>query len=146
MENIKFRAWDNVLKKMHENVVIVDGQALRRGYFATDLFNEISKRLIPMMCTNVRDKNDTVVYDGDILKINIKRCYGLYDDEIIEPVIYRDGMFGIMYGDLHKTFYSLNNFFRTIETEYISNVGEVGTKFEPTFEVIGNVYEQSMKG
>ena len=68
MRKLKFKAWDDLEKVMYQNVVIVDGTALRRDYFATDLYSQISKRLKPLQYTGLEDKDGVEIYEGDLLE------------------------------------------------------------------------------
>ena len=66
MREIKFRAWH--LGEMYENCVVVDGKALRRGHFATDLFSDFSERAELMQFTGMTDVNGVEIYEGDIIE------------------------------------------------------------------------------
>lgn len=93
-----------------------------------------------MQYTGLVDKNGVKVFEGDI--INAQFHNGLYEDELTETVIFENGEFGIKHGDLYKSFYPLSHFYKPLEYEYISNYGEVATKTEPIYVVIGNIYEE----
>lgn len=68
MRDIKFRAWYN--GDMYENCAVVDGKALRRGHFATDLFSEFSEIANVMQFTGLHDRNGVEIYEGDIVRCN----------------------------------------------------------------------------
>lgn len=82
MREIKFRAWDG--KSMHQNVVIVDNKAYRRGYFA-NIFSPNAKAGIPMQYTGLKDKNSKEIYEGDI--------YHQGDKRILYVVVYHGASF-----------------------------------------------------
>jgi uncharacterized phage protein (TIGR01671 family) len=91
----KFRAWDPIENQMYENVVVVDGMALRREYFATDFMTKLSQRLILMQYTGLQDCHGKEICEGDIVKSIMDFGSEEYPDdrEIIETVDYRAGCF-----------------------------------------------------
>jgi hypothetical protein len=87
VRSIKFRAWDG--KKMNENVVIVDGDAYKRGYFG-NIFNPDAKAGEPMQFTGLKDNNGQEIYEGDVVRDN---------DSLLWKVFFEDGCFLVNGGE-----------------------------------------------
>ncbi|OSB09009.1 YopX family protein [Clostridium botulinum] len=115
MREIKFRAWDKEFKKWSKMVLEYEIKDI--NYYTDYEW---------MQYTGIKDKNDIEIYEGDILHIEIKDK--TIENKIIassnEVVEYKDCKFGIVWG-WHRDFIGLDGFCNA------------------TFEVIGNVYEDS---
>ena len=125
-DRFKFRAWDTVDKKMHENDFVVTAtghiaklwQRYEKGenemYFSQTDF-KWDNELILLQCTGLEDKNQHLIFEGDIVKS--------YNDEIcvIKHCVDEGGFYiGSDEG--------LNHSFDTLTFK---------------FEVIGNIWENS---
>lgn len=89
--------------------------------------------------TGLTDKNGIDTFEHHLIKVY--KHNGLYPEEWIEEVIFKNGMFGIEHGDLQKTFYPLISFRKILTTKYVPNFGEVGIEFETLFEIIGSIHD-----
>ena len=121
---IKFRAWHPLLCDMFDNVVIADGKALRRGYFATDVNTDFSDKLIIMQYTGLKDKNGKEIYEGDIVQFK--------ENYTNNPADFTIGV--ITYDEEYAGFTIKSN-------QYQYGIGEDTESFDIYSQVIGNIYE-----
>lgn len=127
MSRIKFRAWD---KEENEFINIKSFGFFEDGEVwyvqAIDEFErEIEppyftgeNELVTMQCTGLKDKNDKEIYEGDIIK-------GKY---------WLSGKYYRFIGEIEY----VGSGFRA---KGVKQYKGIASEFNPTFEVIGNVYE-----
>lgn len=129
---IKFRAWDKVRKEFLSGgrllISIEPGNQPKQNNLYLDILtypNKYNDRFILMQYTGLTDKNGKEIYEGDILYVEITDSnIGRVIASDNTAVKYKDGMFGVDWGT-RKEFTNFNGFYNT------------------TFEVIGNIYENS---
>ncbi len=126
MQTIKFRAWDNVAFEMYypgeeENIVF----ALEdNGIVATDITQEEEEfqtlhHLEYMQFTGQKDNiNDTPIYEGDVVK-------GKY----------------WLDGKSYRFIGSVEYIGIGFKASGVKQYEGINVEFNPTFEVIGNIYE-----
>lgn len=130
MKDIKFRAYDVQECEMFKNdsIAFIDfkNKIIRIENNHYSYFEEINEYgIILMQYTGIKDKNDTEVYEGDVIKYSsdvINSFYGV--SEIIREVKFKHGTYGIegCEKDTHIPF---------------------GNILKCKIEVIGNIYENS---
>lgn len=119
MREIKFRAHDG--KQMHENVVIIDGVAYKRYYFA-NIFNPDAKAGIPMQYTGLHDRKGVAIYEADVLQ-NVSNPH--VDKEPF-AIIWLEDSASWGWRDLEG---GVDTFYQTIAD---------------SCEVVGNIYDNAM--
>ena len=146
MREIKFRVW-----KKSENRMI-DWRELCEKDILRDVLDGIYLESV-MQSTGLKDKNGKEIYEGDILLMQLP--FFKSRDSYEGIVKFEDGCFIVTdvidteYREPYKTYLQfsivyLDELFKCLETEYVSNYGEVcKTKTEHLVyaEVIGNIYE-----
>ena len=105
MREIKFRSWDEQNKIMHNEVEFIrsgtdgddwilfksdkqkleDGNVLNNPYF--------QQQIKVMQYTGLKDKNGVLIFEGDVIKINVSHFNG------IGEVIFHKGCFMIKYNE-----------------------------------------------
>ena len=66
-DRFKFRLWDDEKKQYHHNDFVVT---------ATGYINKILEQ-----CTGLKDKNDNLIYEGDIIRVEDNNCSVSWDNE-----------------------------------------------------------------
>lgn len=116
MREIKFRAWDDVEKRMYygNTEQFDDMLGFRFQHFETD-------KPVYMQYTGLKDKNGKEIYEGDIISTDLDRPFNI--------VVFRNGAFMFQCHDNGKDYY-----------DYMFSVDEESDRWEYG-EVIGNIYE-----
>lgn len=101
-----------------------------------DGFKEVEPSTVGQF-TGLTDKNGIKVFEGDV----IKTPYYIFGKEAgteTHAIAFDSGVFGVKRG---CDFTRLSALRTPTEWEYVSNVGEVATKWVHPFEVIGNIHD-----
>lgn len=135
-DRFKFRAWNKRDKRM-----IYNAEDVYDGYLSgwcgvvgkennndgwISCFGEYLGRdeYVIMQSTGLKDKNGKLIYEGDMLKTDLKRPYNI--------VVFRNGMFMIECEHTTGIYYDL---FCGVCDDLRKDIDSV------SFEIIGNIYE-----
>lgn len=124
-DRFKFRAWNTLVKEF--SYFDKPEMQIGTGGFDNGLIFPLSensnlymgKYSEPQFCTDLKDKNGKLIYEGDIVKINPS---GFFDND-------RD-IFYIKFTDGYRLAYQ--------DWQTLDTIGEFSNKL---FEIVGNIYE-----
>lgn len=117
-DRFKFRFWDKETQTM-QKIPMVE---LRHRITLDKIFAD--DRVIFMQCTGLKDKNDKLIYEGDIVKNNQNSLYSVEFEEFE-----------------HQTKFCLKRVENPDYYPHISTWQGIGYKDQKNYEVIGNIYE-----
>ena len=115
MREIKFRAWDRVLKRMLIPKFIGNG-----NNFCSDDLMAVTGVIDLMQFTGLKDKNGNPIYEGDLL---------IHDGD-------KEAMFEVFYND-HLASFSISR----VHYKGSRCGGMIPPIGSPYLEIIGNLYE-----
>jgi uncharacterized phage protein (TIGR01671 family) len=102
MREIKFRAWDNVAKKMCDDFLYLVEDAV----YQHQANPWQDTRFIPMQFTGLKDSSGNDIYEADLMEFGTTkrsiagRYSPLAEEGTISPVVYKEGKFQLEEGDL----------------------------------------------
>lgn len=104
-ERLKFRVWDTEEKELiydAENTYDYMHPCPGGKIIEASCFGDVleDKRYIVEQCTGLKDKNDKLIYEGDIVKIT--------GDVMTIPLKYMDCLFKVIWADIGFCFELLN--------------------------------------
>ena len=118
MREIKFRAWDKTLNKIHSWSIIENHFTFEE--LLDDNFFEA------MQYTGLKDKNGTEIYDGDYIRYSMRTINGSIYTHVCRVFQHESGTWRI------EGYHEDNHSYETKGTVYASHL---------ICEVIGNIYE-----
>jgi len=128
MREIKFRVWDKRINIMFSSYdspfeIMMDGSIFDSTYIHSKEIIEVSKDVILMQYTGLKDKNGKEIYEGDII---IAKYRGSFKGIVVE----HRGCF--MIDDIKK---------ENIHKKPYVRLEQFAERNDFTIEVIGNIYE-----
>ncbi len=133
-DRFRFRAYNPLTKKMDFDIQNTYDSELNcfGHYFTHEIYNEdgdlTDHKWIVMQCTGLRDKNDKLIYEGDIIR-HPNYCNGRFEGEFISKV-----QWSIYAGDDY--YHNQHQGFCTCFPN-INSLIDIADRSE----VIGNIYE-----
>lgn len=125
-DRFKFRAFDTFAEKMIQNhISICEGELYEWCPDGLHIKHDIGDSAIVMQCTGLKDKNDKLIYEGDIVKFKNEILVVRFQQEMacFAPQYYANGEYcGRLFFDEYDS----------VENEFYKSTN---------FEVIGNIYE-----
>ena len=118
MREIKFRAWDKTLNKIH-SWSIIENHFTFEELLDDDFFEA-------MQYTGLKDKNGTEIYDGDYIRYSMRTINGSIYTHVCRVFQHESGTWRI------EGYHEDNHSYETKGTVYAAHL---------ICEVIGNVYE-----
>ena len=118
MREIKFRAWDKTLNKIH-SWSIIENHFTSEELLDDDFFEA-------MQYTGLKDKNGTEIYDGDYIRYSMRTINGSIYTHVCRVFQHESGTWRI------EGYHEDNHSYETKGTVYAAHL---------ICEVIGNVYE-----
>lgn len=130
-DRFKFRWFDKSTKMMYEviSLNVEDDYAVVRGEYADEYTPDEEVKIsdgILMQCTGLKDKNEKLIYEGDIIK---------YEEEEsnwnLTQIGFRDGQFCFIIN-------------AGMKEEYCESLlNDWNEEWQPDFEIVGNIYEHT---
>lgn len=123
-DRFRFRAWNKIKKVMYTGLPFSNA-----GEKGVDDFKQILKHPTiyeVMQCTRLKDKNDQLIFEGDIVKNKI--AIGVV--KFGNPDLFKDSMCSMFYWEMIKQLDSCEFCFED----------DIFTEFKDC-EIIGNIYE-----
>ena len=118
MREIKFRAWDKTLNKIH-SWSIIENHFTFEELLDDDFFEA-------MQYTGLKDKNGTEIYDGDYIRYSMRTINGSIYTHVCRVFQHESGTWRI------EGYHEDNHSYETKGTVYAAHL---------ICEVIGNIYE-----
>lgn len=120
-DRFKFRVWKGLENRMVDNVTHLNPLLLDES------LSEEAKYNVLMQCTGLKDKNEKLIYEGDIVKIfNTKDNF-----EQIRPVVFKDCAFQ----------FNLPNSMQIDKPLYCWSINYLNHYKHIDLKIIGNIYE-----
>ena len=141
-DRFKFRHWDKKIKQMRYGDIQLgcNGVPFVIAPESTELIQDIDD-VITMQCTGLKDKNGTLIYEGDIVEVQYMGAQiPLFQNEYSrQPEIER---FEIFCSDEWLKFYAKNDYYRKFcEIHYLDLDKITINTYNKQYEIIGNIYE-----